>query len=264
MANQEDVNSCLLVSIEAINREGLFDTYRDYLVFMSLVRDGVRNCQFKIFGFCWIEKQCFLLIQPENQRIGGFILKLLKRYHFWLLQRGPSATEFKLRILELMNSSWTLDCLRFIHQKAVNENVVDDAMDYHWHSHHVYNGFWSINWLDTSYILEQFAGNRLVAMNRFRQYMLHGYKLDFDRMLDTDDSSKKYIRQVEDSGWAIARESNDLNKNKEVAEINTQYHQSLLERTHISLNQQNSCLLVNVKVFKNTAAIRNDQLFSTS
>ena len=263
MANQEDVSSCLLISIEAFNRDGLFDTYRDYLVFMSLVRDGVRNCQFKIFGFCWIKKQCFLLIQPENKHIGGFILKLLKRYHFWLLQRGPSTTEFKLRILELADSSWTLDCLRFLHQKAVNENVVDDAMDYHWHSHHVYNDFWSINWLDTTYILALFAGNRLVATNRFRQYMLHGHKLDFDRMLDSDDVSKNYIRQDEDSGWAIAREITSP-QNTAVAEVNSQYHQSLLERTHISLNSQQSCLLIKIKVLKSITTVNNHQIFSAS
>jgi hypothetical protein len=257
MPSQEDASTCLLISIEAINRDGLFDSYRDYLVFMSLVRDGVRNCQFKIFGFCWIEKQCFLLIQPENTHIGGFILQLLKRYHFWLLQRGPSETEFKLRILELIDDSWTLDCLRFIHQKAVNENIVDDAMDYHWHSHHVYNDFWSINWLETHYILKQFASNRLIAMNRFRQYMMHGHKIDFDRMLDTDDVSKKYIRQIEDNGWATPHQSNLATKTTAVAEINSQYHQSLLERTQISLSNQSSCLLIKINVFKNTAVINN-------
>lgn len=227
MLNVVDSDSCFLISIEAANRDTLFDCYRDYLVFMSLVRDGVRSNQLKVYGFCWLRNQSLMLIKPENKQLGKTLLRLLKRYHFWLLQQGPSMTEFKLQILELKELSWTLDCIRFLHQQAVNEKVVDDAMDYHWHSYHVYNGFWSVNWLDTLFILDQFASNQLVAMNRFRQYMLHGYRLNFTRMLETDDCSQKFICQEQQQGL--------IEQQQVVAEINNPYHQSLLERTSINI-----------------------------
>lgn len=243
MATHEDSKEdCFLISIESTSNDGLFDCYRDYLVFMSLVRDGVRSCQYKVHGFCWIKNQCLMLIQPETENVGDFLLKLLKRYHFWLLQKGPKITEFKLQMLELAEESWLLDGLRFIHQSAVKSKIVEDAMDYHWHSHHAYNGFWSVNWLDKDFILNKFAGNRLCAMNLFRQYMQHPHRLDFNALLSKMDCSSRFISQsIEDTSQ----------KNKRaVAEINSQYHQSLLDRTLISFSSRNGAQYILITVLE--------------
>lgn len=236
MADQEKCNgSCLLISIEAPNRELLYDCYRDYLVFMSLIRDGVTTFQYKVFGFCWLKDQCLMLIKPEVPAVGDFLLKILKRYHFWLLQRGPEMTEYKLQMIELNQSSWVLDSLRFIHQNAVKRKEVDDAMDYHWHSYHVYNGFWSVNWLETDFILNQFAQTRLAAMSRFRQYMLHPPSLDFSTLLDDLDCSSKYITE-------------SIPQKREVAEVNSPYHQSMFDSTETCLLTVEGKLHVQVRV----------------
>ncbi|MFT5451081.1 MAG: hypothetical protein ACI9N9_000562, partial [Enterobacterales bacterium] len=66
MPNLDETEPCYLISIEASNRDGLFDCYRDYLVFMSLIRDAVRSKQLKVYGFCWLKGQSLMLIQPEN------------------------------------------------------------------------------------------------------------------------------------------------------------------------------------------------------
>ncbi|PCJ49356.1 MAG: hypothetical protein COA74_05710 [Gammaproteobacteria bacterium] len=241
MPDLEEKENCYLISIETTNRDALFDCYRDYLVFMSLVRDGVRSCEFKVYGFCWLKKQSLMLIQPNNKSLGDGILRLLKRYHFWLLQRGPTTTEFKLQIAPLKKASSVLDCLRFLHQKAVNEKIVDDAMDYHWHSHHVYSGFWSVNWLRIDYVLDKFASNRLVAMNRFRQYMLNRHCVDFNRLLEVEDCSHDYI--------SINATTSSLSFNKQsVAEVNSHYHQSLLNRTRIDFTATESGQLICISV----------------
>lgn len=240
MPNLNETEPCYLISIEVSNRDGLFDCYRDYLVFMSLIRDAVRSNQLKVYGFCWLKNQSLMLIQPGNISLGKSLLALLKRYHFWILQRGPSTTEFKLQMAKLTEASAVLDCLRFLHQRAVNEKVVDDAMDYHWHSHHVYSGFWSVNWLSTNYILNKFAGNRLVAMNRFRQYMLHSHRLNFDHLLEADDCSADYIAAASKEHLSAAEQS--------VAEVNSNYHQSLMERTQVWISRTESHQVICIKV----------------
>jgi len=258
MANHKKrAGQCLLISIKADDRSVLFECYRDYLVFMSLVRDGVSSCQYKVYGFCWLKDQCLMLIEPENIGDCKFLLMLLKRYHFWLLQRGSSSTEFKLQILELTQSSWTLDSLRYLHQRAVKANVVTDAMDYHWHSHHIYNGFWSVNWLDTGFILDKFAGNRLVAMNRFRQYMLHNHRLDFSKMLVSDDCSNRYIGQLDNGSY---------NPNqKAVADVNSHYHRSLLERTRVTMVSRKAGQMIRVSVVEKTEkAEKNETNYSAA
>jgi len=241
MANHEaNTENCFLISIEATNRDALYDCYRDYLVFMSLVRDGVRNGHYKVLGFCWLKEQSLMIIQPETSKVGDNILRLLKRYHFWLLQRGPAMTEFKFQMLEVQQDSWLLDSLRFIHQRAVNKRVAEDAMDYHWHSHHVYNGFWSLSWLNTDFILDKFANNRLAAMNKFRQYMQHPHRLDFETLLTSLDCSAQYI----------SAEDNDqtFNSKQAVAEINSQYHQSMIDRTEISCLTRENKQYIQIKV----------------
>lgn len=239
MANHIDRSSCLLISISATNRDSLFDCYRDYLVFMSLVRDAVRCCQFNVYGFCWLKNHCLMIIRPENNDLGNQLLHLLKRYHFWLLQRGPALSEFKLQMLKLQETSWLLDCLRYLHQQPVVKNIVDDPMDYHWHSQHVYNGFWSMHWLDTSYILTKFADNHLVAKNLFRQYMQHKSQLDFGKMLSSDDCTNDYINN---SG------SQNSGRQQLVSDVNSQYHQSMLDRTRIRLVYDHSILLISIRV----------------
>jgi len=250
MADQEvSTKGCFLISIEAVNRDALYDCYRDYLVFMSLVRDGVRNCQYRVYGFCWLKNKCLMLIQLEQPEVGNFLLKLLKRYHFWLLQRGPAMTEFKLQMLELQESSWILDCLRFLHQQAVKSQIVDDAMDYHWHSHHVYNGFWTVNWLNTDFILNKFAGNRIAAMSLFRQYMQHPHRLDFKTLIDTLDCSSQYL----------AKNNQDklINGHRAVAELNSQYHQSLFDRTQIHYLTKNKKQHIQVSVLDKAPSLED-------
>ena len=241
--NKDPDNDCFLISIEAVNRDGLFDCYRDYLVFMSLVRDGVRACQFKVNGFCWLKNHGLLLIQPEVGNLGHSLLRLLKRYHYWLMQRGPEMTEFKLQMLKLSESSAVLDCLRFLHQQAVHTKVVNDAMDYHWHSYHVYNGFWSVKWLDVEFIMKKFSDNRLVAMNRFRQYMLHHHRLNFNRMLLLNDCSNEIVGKAK----------RDFEHQRSVAEVNSHYHQSLDEKTIMTCINTEQGQLIRIRVAeKNT------------
>ncbi len=244
-------HNCLLVSIRTNNRDSIFDCYRDYLVFMGLIRDGVSCNQYQVYGFCWIKQQCLLLIKPRDQLFGKHLLRLLQRYHFWLLQRGPSMTEFKLQIVDLKNSKWTLDCLRYLHQQVVEQRIAEDAMDYHWHSHHVYNGFWSVNWLDTSYILELFAMSRIVALNRFRQYMMHPYRLDFKNLLNNKDCSSKYIGST----------NKHIAQKQLVAEINSSYHQSLINRTEVKLIKCDHYQLIQINVTPKQQSTETERMY---
>jgi len=241
MADHEDSSyNCFLISIESVNRNVLYACYRDYLVFMGLVRDGSRGASLKVIGFCWLQDQCLMIIQTESQLVGDFILKLIKRYHYWLLQKGPAMTEFKLLMLEVQQISWLMDSLRFIHQQAVNRRIVEDAMDYHWHSHHVYNGFWSLSWLDTDFILNKFSTNRLAAINRLRQYMQHPHRLDFEMLLNRLDCITKYVSK-NNGGKMFASD-------QIVAEINSQYHQSMLDRTRLSYVTREDKQYIQVRV----------------
>jgi len=237
MLSPNKVHDCLLISVQTKNRDGLFDCYRDYIVFMGLVRDAVNCKQVKVYGFCWTEHHCLMLIQPMQSNLGQHLLRLLKRYHYWLLQRGPAATEFKLRILTMKDNSWTLDALRYLHQQVVYQKVAKDALDYHWHSYHAYHGFWSLNWLNTSYIFEQFSLNRVVAVNQFRQFMLHRHRLEFSQLLKTKDMSYKFLQQTKLPSQQPL-----------VAEMNSQYHQSLIERTQIEIRRCESYQQITISV----------------
>jgi len=191
------------------------------------------------------------VIQPEISVVGNSLLRLLKRYHFWLLQKGPNMTEFRLQMLELKQQSWVQDCLRYIHQQAVKSKTVDDAMDYHWHSYHVYNGFWSANWLDTDFIINKYSSNRLAAMNRFRQYMQHPHGLDFDLLLESNDCSVDYM--------TTPNQQKSTHSKQVVAEINSQYHQSMFDRTRIRYITKNGLQYIRVTVLEQELS-DNDRL----
>ncbi|NNJ72543.1 MAG: hypothetical protein HKP09_05115 [Enterobacterales bacterium] len=183
------VKPMLLVSILPQESKTLFRVYRDYLVFINLVRELVNSHQHHIHGFSWLGSEAWLLIRPESEQLLAQVVSILKRYFLWLKQHDTGSEEFQLRVMELHTSEQMLDALRYVHKRPTTCGQVADPLDYHWHSYPVYNQFWQLDWLNTQELLGYFSSNRILAMNAFRQHMQRSGEHDYKAIIEQEPKS---------------------------------------------------------------------------
>ena len=193
----------LLVAIHSLSDKSLFRVYRDYLIFINLVRELVNSHQHSIFGFSWLNNEAWFLLRPADLNLLRQLLSLLKRYYLWLQHQEETTRQFKLRALPIKEQPQALDVLRYIHQRAIQSGQVTDALDYHWHSYPVYQDFWQLNWLNTKELLSYYSINPILAMNAFREHMQQpsekDYALELEEPGTDDNSNNKYWHQEPES-----------------------------------------------------------------
>lgn len=176
-------NPVILLAIRSHQNKPLFRVYRDYLIFINLIRELAQSHQHRLFGFSWLKYDAWLLCQPGSERLIKQLFSLIQRYYLWLQHIDDGCEEFNIQALTLMNKAQSLDALRFIHSRATASGQVKDALDYHWHSYPIYNEFWQLNWLDTKQMLNYFSSNHIIALNEFRKHMQYPCDEDFEAIL---------------------------------------------------------------------------------
>ena len=68
--------------------------------------------------------------------------------------------------------AYLLELVRYIHLNPVRVGLVSNPRDYLWSSHPVYLGKRPCDWLDTDFVLSQFAGNIGQARRFYEQFVL--------------------------------------------------------------------------------------------
>jgi len=186
-----------MVSIQPIDDYPLFNTYRDYLVFLSLVRELICSNRNKLYGFSWLSHEAVMLFHTPHRNFGLQLLKVMKRYYYWLQQSNHQQQHFRLQALTLKESALCHDALRYIHYRPTATGQVKDALDYHWNSYPIYQDFWQLNWLSCTEILQSYSLNPLQALESFRAYMQQPPLQDFGRQLDNSNEANNLVQHHE-------------------------------------------------------------------
>ena len=174
----------ILLNIQSQKAKPLFRVYRDYLIFINLIRELAQSHQHKIYAFSWLHNDAWFLCQPHSKKLIKQLFRLLQRYYLWLQHFDNACEAFTVRAIKLADKPDILDALRFVHSRATASGQVQDALDYHWHSYPIYNEFWQLQWLDTRSLLAYFSTNQIIALNEFRKHMQYPCDLDFMALLD--------------------------------------------------------------------------------
>lgn len=149
------------------------DRYRFYL----LLQEGTERFGHRIHAFCLMTNHVHLVVQVADKPLSKIIQNLSFRYTRWVnWQKKRSGHLFQGRYKSVVvdGDEYLLELVRYTHLNPVRAGIVETPSEYRWSSHSAYCGKDAIPWLDTDFVLAQFATNLATARKRYSAFVLEG------------------------------------------------------------------------------------------
>ncbi len=98
--------------------------------------------------------------------------------------------------------AYLLELVRYIHLNPVRAGIAENTEDYRWSGHRAYLGMETLPWLETDWVLSQFAKRQTTGRERYRAFVQagteEGHRQEFhqggeDRRVLADD---RFLEQV--------------------------------------------------------------------
>lgn len=153
-----------------------FEDY-DRSRFFLLVQEGVERFQHRIHAYCLMTNHIHLLIQVKEIPLSRIIQNLSFRYTRYInTSREQTGHLFQGRYKALLldADNYLLQLVRYIHNNPVRAGIVTHPDKYEWSSHTDYLGKTKHPWLNTDFVLKQFAATETKAKNLYNQFQLQG------------------------------------------------------------------------------------------
>lgn len=158
------------------------DRYHLYLLFQQ----GVERYSHRIHGFCCMTNHLHLAIQVAEDPLSAIMQNLSFRYTRWINKkqaRSGHLFQGRYKAILVDADSYLLELVRYIHLNPVRAGVVKNPQNYAWSGHRAYLGIESLPWLETDWVLSQFAKRLKTCRKRYEAFVLagkkEGYRQDF-------------------------------------------------------------------------------------
>lgn len=164
----------------ALNKQVLFEEDRDYLKYLSIVREAKDDFKFSIYAYCIMSNHIHLVIKDNYDNLSKFISIINQRYSMYYNKKNNRvgyvfSGRFYSETIE--NKEYFLQCIRYIHQNPLKAMICKKVDDYKFSSIHAYKNLRG-NYLDLVNIKPVFA-----KMYK-TQFLTYQYELNHDRCLD--------------------------------------------------------------------------------
>ena len=152
-------NAIYHISIRGNNRQMILQKEEDKKAFLKTLSKFKDRFKFKLFGFVLMDNHVHLIIEANGLINISKIMQAITLSYSQKFRHKYNYTgyvwqgRFKSNIIE--SNSYILECLIYIHNNPVRAKIVDDAKDYPWSSHHLYNE--NTNPLDKFIQIDKFA-----------------------------------------------------------------------------------------------------------
>lgn len=179
------------------------DEDRCHLYF--LIQQGVERYSHRLHGFCCMTNHIHLAIQIAEDPLSGIMQNLSFRYTRWINKKQARTGHLfqgRYKAILVDADNYLLELVRYIHLNPVRASLVDNPKDYAWSGHRAYLGIETIPWLETDWVLSQFAKRRKTCRQRYEAFVLagkeEGYRQEFhhggeDGRVLADD---RFLKQV--------------------------------------------------------------------
>ena len=155
-----------------LNREYLLDgaTEREY--YLGLLERAQRHTDARVLAWCIMSNHVHLIVRAGEDPLGRLMKAVHAGYAVWKNHRarriGPVLAErYKTVLVE--QDAHMLEVVRYIHLNPVRADVVKHPDEDDWSSHRIYAGLSKApHWLDTGFILSQFADAPIEARRQYR------------------------------------------------------------------------------------------------
>lgn len=158
------------------------DEDRHYLYL--LLQQGVERYSHRIHGFCCMHNHLHFAIQVAEDPLSAIMQNLSFRYTRWINKKQIRAGHLfqgRYKAILIDADSYLLELVRYIHLNPVRAGLVENPQDYLWSGHRAYVGIETLPWLETNWVLSQFAKRLNTCRKRYEAFVQAGKEEGFRR-----------------------------------------------------------------------------------
>jgi putative transposase len=191
--------------------QGTFLSKADRARFYFLLQEGVEKYGHRVHAFCLMTNHVHLAIQVGEVPLSRIMQNIVFRYTTYLNRRKKRTGHIfqgRYKALLIDADSYLLELVRYIHCNPVRAGLVQSPDQYPWSSHRAYLGRESISWLNSEWVLSQFALREKKARIMYSAFVLDGiheeHRAEFHRgifdgrILGDDNFSERSLARSEE------------------------------------------------------------------
>jgi REP element-mobilizing transposase RayT len=169
--------------LRGINKTDLFADDLDRLKFLERLGHVLEGGTAIVYAFALMGNHVHLLIRSGEAGIATVMRKLLTWYSIYVNKRHARTGHlFENRYKSILceEESYFLELVRYIHLNPVRAGIVTamDALDtYPWSGHRILVGNAPCAWMDSDFVLSQFASTRKKAKETYRTFVEAGLSM---------------------------------------------------------------------------------------
>lgn len=170
------------VMLRGINKQEVFHTVDDYLLFLRALAKCKAISGFKLYAYCLMGNHLHLLLQVGDEPLDLIFKRLGDMFVYWYNQkyeRSGAIFEGRYKSLPVDSDEYFITVLKYIHQNPVKAGIVKECSDYEFSSYNSY--FTHSGLIDTGFALD------LMSIDDFKS--IHS-EISDDSAINIDAESK--------------------------------------------------------------------------
>jgi putative transposase len=160
-----------------LKAQDIFYDACDREFFNSLVKEGVKRYEHKIYAYCLMSNHVHFAIEVNNVSLSKIIQNLAFRYTRYFnkkLRRIGHLFQGRYKSILVQKDAYLLELIRYIHLNPVRAKIVGKPQEYQWSSHHCYMRTEKLSWIITHEVLSFFSNNKASAVRRYKNFINEG------------------------------------------------------------------------------------------
>ena len=157
------------------NRQDIFHDNEDRHKYLNRLAFYFGEGGVILYCFCLMTNHIHLLLEMGERPISRVLQRLhtwYVRYHNQKYERVGHLFQGRYKAVLCDKDAYLLELVRYIHLNPVRAGIVKDPGEYSWSSHSVYLGLANFPFLNTEFVLSQFANNMLYARKLYEDFVL--------------------------------------------------------------------------------------------
>jgi REP element-mobilizing transposase RayT len=149
----------------------------DRIAFLDLIRDGVDRFGHSLYAFCLMDNHIHLALRTGEAHLSRIMQNLMFRYTRHSnrrLRRVGHLFQGRFRSVVVEDGRYLMELVRYIHLNPVRAHLVKDPADWAWSAHRAYLGKEQLAFLDSDWVLRQFAPEPKPARRAYERFVLQG------------------------------------------------------------------------------------------
>lgn len=156
------------------HRQDIFQAASERVLLERIVARALKTYDARLHAYCWMTNHLHFLVRVGADPLGSVMRQIASEYaRAFQKNLGTTGHLFERRYHArlVLNDSYLLTALRYIHQNPLEARLVQSLDAYAWSSHRAYAGGQCPDWLETDFILRLFASERRTAIAAYRRFI---------------------------------------------------------------------------------------------